>query len=373
MIWNCADNQEVVLGERFKFHTRLKYLPIDTETKRSGRPLANRKLVSAGRKQQEGSLGQKLDIVIAGEINLDLILYGLPQPMPVERELLATDFQMTLGSSSAILAHNLAVLGAHVGFITRTGSDELGKLALARLAESGADVSRSLGDSAHPTGVTVLLHHGHEHGNDRHILTYLGAMSELTVGDLDLDYVKSARHFHLSSLFLQRGLWAGLPELFRELKSAGLTLSLDTNDDPEDKWDGVLDELLDLVDVLLPNKAELGRIAHRETMDEALAALAPRIPCIAVKCGPEGSLVQLGSRRVTAPPAPVSPVDTIGAGDSFNSGFLYAWLRGLPPEECARAGNITGAISTLRPGGTESFRDKALLADFLRKHSFPAA
>jgi sugar/nucleoside kinase (ribokinase family) len=313
-------------------------------------------------------LGQKFDIAIAGEINLDLILYGLPQPMPVERELLASDFQMTLGSSSAILAHNLATLGARVGFITRTGPDELGKLALARLAGSGADVSRSLGNSMHATGVTVLLHHGKE----RHILTYTGTMSELTVDDLDRDYLKSARHFHLSSLFLQRGLWPGLPDLFRELKAAGLTLSLDTNDDPEDKWGGVLDELLGLVDLLLPNEAELCRIAHRNTLDEALAALAPRIPCIAVKCGSQGSLVQMGSRRITAPPVQVTPVDTIGAGDSFNSGFLYAWLRGLPPEQCARAGNITGALSTLRPGGTESFRDKSLLADFLRTHEFPA-
>ncbi len=309
-----------------------------------------------------------LDIAIAGEINLDLILYGLPAQMPVERELLASDFQMTLGSSSAILAHNLAVLGAKVGFITRTGPDELGKTALARLAESGADVSRCLGNSKHATGVTVLLHHGKE----RHILTYMGTMTELTVADLDIEYLKSARHFHLSSLFLQQGLWSGLPALFHELKAAGLTLSMDTNDDPEDKWGGVMEELLDLVDILLPNEVEICRIAHRDTLEESLAALAPRIPCIAVKCGARGSIVQMGKERVTALPVAVTPVDTIGAGDSFNSGFLCAWLRGLPPETCARAGNITGALSTLRPGGTESFRDKALLQQFLGAHGFPA-
>ncbi len=313
-------------------------------------------------------MSQQLDIVIAGEINLDLILYGLPCEMPTERELLASGFQMTLGSSSAILAHNLAVLGTKAGFITRTGPDELGKLALARLAESGADVSRSRGNAAHATGVTVLL----PHGRQRHILTYAGATADLTVADLDIDYLQSARHFHLSSLFLQRGLWEGLPALFRALKAAGLTLSLDTNDDPEDQWGGVLDELLDLVDILLPNDAELCRIARRDTLDEALAALAPRIPCIAVKCGARGSIAQIGKERVTAAPVPVVPVDTIGAGDSFNSGFLYAWLRGLPPETCVRAGNITGALSTLRSGGTESFRDRALVREFLAAHGFPA-
>lgn len=317
------------------------------------------------------------DITIAGEINLDLILYGLPTSMPVERELLATDFKVTLGSSSAILAHNLAVLSSKVGFITRVGSDELGKIALGRLAEGGVDLERVVfSPGATSTGVTVLLHHDAEGdaegGAERHILTYPGTMSEMTVGDLDIGYLKSARHFHLSSLFLQRGLLPDLPGLFRELKQAGLTISLDTNDDPEDKWGGQLDELLGLVDILLPNEAEICRIAKRGTLDESLAVLSKRVPCIAVKLGPGGSLVQTGGKRVTAPGVAVTPVDTIGAGDSYNAGFLSAWLRGLPMEECARAGNITGALSTLRPGGTEAFRDRELRDTFLKQHNFPA-
>src|SRR5271168_5222551 len=94
-----------------------------------------------GTRVQPSSM-KTLDISIAGEINLDLILYGLPEVMPVERELLGTDFQVTLGSSSAILAHNLAVLGTQVGFVTLVGEDPLGKIALERLGESGADLSR---------------------------------------------------------------------------------------------------------------------------------------------------------------------------------------------------------------------------------------
>jgi sugar/nucleoside kinase (ribokinase family) len=307
------------------------------------------------------------DVTIAGEINLDLILYGLPQPMPVERELLANNFQATLGSSSAILAHNLAVLGANVGFITRVGADDLGKIALDRLAASGVDISRTVYDPKHATGVTVLLHHGKE----RHILTYPGTMSEMTVRDLDMAYLKSSRHFHLSSLYLQTGLAPGLPQLFRELKRAGLTISLDTNDDPEDKWGGVLDELLGLIDVLLPNEAEACRIAKRDTLEESLSVLSKRVPCIVVKRGPQGALVQAGATRVAAPPVNVTPVDTIGAGDSFNAGFLFAWLRGLSLETCALAGNITGALSTLRPGGTEAFRDRELMTAFLKQHNFP--
>jgi sugar/nucleoside kinase (ribokinase family) len=306
------------------------------------------------------------DITIAGEINLDLILYGLPQPMPVERELLASDFQMTLGGSSAILAHNVAVLGARVGFITLAGEDELGKVALARLGESGADLSR-VKNSGKTTGVTMLLSHGAE----RHILTYPGTMSDMSLHDLDVEYLKASRHFHLSSLFLQRSLAPDLPAFFRELKGAGLTISLDTNDDPEDLWGGVLEELLDLVDILLPNEAEICRIAKRDSLEEAIEALSRRVPYIAVKLGPRGSVVQAGGKRYAAAPVAVAAVDTIGAGDSFNAGFLLSWLRGLPLDECARAGNITGALSTQRPGGTEAFRDHEFMDRFLKQHGFP--
>src|ERR1700722_12199739 len=101
---------------------------------------------------------KRFDVTIAGEINLDLILYGLPEAMPLERELLASDFRLTLGSSSAITAHNLAALGLSVGLITRLGIDPLGEIALQRLSQSGVDLTCikrvSVGAS---TGVTILL------------------------------------------------------------------------------------------------------------------------------------------------------------------------------------------------------------------------
>ena len=75
---------------------------------------------------REAQWTKNFDISIAGELNLDLILYGLPIEMQTERELLATDFRATLGSSSAIVAHNAATLGARVAFTTLIGPDEFG-------------------------------------------------------------------------------------------------------------------------------------------------------------------------------------------------------------------------------------------------------
>lgn len=302
----------------------------------------------------------RFDVTIAGEINLDLVLDGIAEPMPVERELLATSFRITLGSSAAILAHNLSALGTRVGFASLAAKDDFSKMALAYLAERKVDLSgMRYSDSPAGSGVTIVVNHG----TVRHILSYLGTTSEMNGAHLDVEYLCSSRHFHLSSLFLLKGLHKDLPGLFRRIKQRGLTISLDTNDDPEDVWGGVLDELLPLIDVLLPNERELLRITKTSTLDEALAAIAKKVPLTVVKCGSRGSIVQRGRERHPVPPINLTPVDAIGAGDSFNAGFLACYVRGLAPEECATVGNITGAISTLKPGGIEAFRDGA----FLRK------
>ncbi|HEV2698094.1 MAG TPA: carbohydrate kinase family protein, partial [Terriglobales bacterium] len=190
----------------------------------------------------------QFDVTIAGELNLDILLYGLPTELAPERELVASDMVITLGGSSTIVAHNLAVLGNRVGFISRIGKDSLGQDALDRLSAAGVDVSRvrRSGDQT-ATGLSVILHHG----TWRNILTYLGTMSQLSIDDLDFDYVSSSRHFHLSSFFLQTALRPHVAQLFKKLKAAGLTISMDTNDDPEDTWEG-LPEILPYVDVLLP-------------------------------------------------------------------------------------------------------------------------
>jgi sugar/nucleoside kinase (ribokinase family) len=180
-------------------------------------------------------------------------------------------------------------------------------------------------------------------------------------------YLASSRHCHLSSFFLHKALRPDLPRIFRQLKAESLTLSLDTNDDPEDQWGGGLDELLGIVDIFLPNEDEARRITGKPDAESAIEALAKRVPLVAVKCGKRGALVQAGRQRWLLPAACVTPLDTIGAGDSFNAGFLTAYLRGEAPDVCAAFGNRTAALSTLRPGGTESFRDSGLVQDFLSR------
>ncbi len=303
-----------------------------------------------------------LDITIAGEINLDLILYGLPQQMPTELELLASDFVITLGSSSAILAHNLAALGSRVGFITKAGDDSFGTMALDRLRERDVDLARVVRGPR--SGVTLIL----PHGNERHILTYPGTISELRFEDLDLDYLTSARHFHMSSLFLQRELLPRAPELFRRMKSAGLTTSLDTNDDPDDRWGAILDEILPYVDILLPNQREAMKMSRADEVETALSRLAQKVGTVVIKMGARGAIAIRDGRRFSAPAVPVTVVDPVGAGDSFDAGFLHQFLQGAELTACLASGNLCGAFSTTASGGTEAFHDAARMQDFLRQH-----
>ncbi len=170
-----------------------------------------------------------LDVCVVGEINLDLILYGLPKELVLDRELLASGLALTLGSSSAIFAHNLAMLGSKVGFISKTGGDPLGKMALERLAAAGVDVSRvKQGVGQTPTGLTVAL----PYLQQRYILTFPGTMFEMQYSDIDMQYVRSARHLHVSSFFLHRALRPRILDLFRQAKVWGLSTSLDTNGRP---------------------------------------------------------------------------------------------------------------------------------------------
>ncbi len=306
----------------------------------------------------------RFDITLAGEINLDILLYGLPEEIPLERELLASGCCVTLGSSSAITAHNLSVLGSKVGFITRVGRDDFGAMALRRLNAAGVDLSRITESTTLSTGLTMVL----PHPESRHILTYPGSMAEMTLEHLDFDYLTSARHFHLSSYFLHRGLIPQIPELFRRIKAAGLTISCDTNDDPDDQWEKTFPEALPYVDILMPNEREACKIARTDNFEDAIQHLSATIPLLVIKMGSKGAMAVKNGERFQCPPLPVEVVDPLGAGDSFNAGFLHQYIQGTDLNTCLDAGNRAAAFSTTRSGGTEAFRNPGLWAEFCELH-----
>jgi sugar/nucleoside kinase (ribokinase family) len=304
------------------------------------------------------------DVCVVGEINCDLILYGLPKKLEPEKETLAQGFRLTLGSSSAIFAHNLSALGSRTAIISKVGDDPLGTIAMARLSEGGVDVSavkKSRGGTS--TGVSVILVQSAE----RCILTYPGTMAEFCYEDIDREYAFSARHLHVASFFLQPALRPNIGRLFREAKQKGLTTSLDTNDDPEGRWGSDSLETLPFVDVFLPNEREAKAITRCDELRQAAQKLSGVSRIVVIKLGAEGAVAREGQKEWRSRGVRVEAIDSVGAGDSFDAGFIQKFLAGATPDECLRFGNIAGAFSTTKAGGTEAFRDSAAMKRFFDK------
>lgn len=291
-----------------------------------------------------------MKILVAGELNVDLVLQNYRSFPALGREVLVEDASLTLGSSSAICASGLAKLGNAAVFASKLGCDSWGDLCLRWLTDLAIDCSPVLRDPALKTGITVSI----TSRRDRALVTYPGSTAELRAEDIHDDDLKRCRHLHVSSFYLQTGLRPGLKTLFERARRHGLTTSLDPGFDPEEKWAPDLLETLSEVDVFLPNETELAAITRQPDREAALHTLANGRTITVAKLGKDGcmalcrgSVLKLAAYRVT-------PLDTTGAGDSFNAGFLHAWLRDEGLAAAMSLGSACGALSTLGSGGTTS-------------------
>jgi len=288
------------------------------------------------------------DVVVVGEINPDLILRGDVTPAFGQVEQIVEEAALTIGSSSAIFACGAARLGLRVAFVGKIGDDVFGQFMRQQLAERGIDVSGIVVDPAIRTGLSVIL----SPGADRAILTYSGSIAALRYAEIDLRLLDQARHIHLGAYFMLDALRPDVPKLFAEARNRGLTISLDTNYDPTEGWDGGLHEALRYVDVFLPNETELRAIAGAQDTDTALERLAQYMPAIAVKLGGKGGRAYQNGQAAHADALPVDVVDTTGAGDSFDAGFVYGYLHGWDLGRTLQLACACGSLSTRAAGGT---------------------
>ena len=287
------------------------------------------------------------DLLVAGEINPDLILTGDVTPEFGQVEKLVDSATLTIGSSSAIFACGAARLGLRVAFIGVCGDDVFGRFMLHEMQERKVDISNVIIRTAEQTGLSVILNKG----TDRAILTYPGLIAALQASDLPDDLLQKARHLHVASYFLQKSLQPVLPELFQRAHALGLTTSLDTNYDPSEKWLN-FDRLLAVTDVFLPNQTEALSITRASDVETAAGQLARQAKIVVVKRGAEGALACSRAGIVRSSSPQVEVVDTVGAGDSFDAGFLYGYLNHWEIGKSLRLACVCGAYSTRRAGGT---------------------
>ena len=288
-----------------------------------------------------------LDILVLGELNADLILRGDVVPEWNQTEKLIDDAALTLGSSSAIFACGAARLGLRVAFVGVLGDDLLGRFCREALDARGVDTSGVVVDPALRTGMTVIL----QLPDDRAMLTFPGAIPMLRAELVDPALLQAARHIHVGSYFWQAALQPGLPELFAQARTHGASTSLDTQWDPSGAWAG-LDEVLAATDILLPNQAEACALARTTDWRLALESLARRVATVAVKRGADGAAARRGAAFASATAPTVQVIDAVGAGDSFDAGFVYGVLAGWPLDRSLTLAVACGALSTRAAGGT---------------------
>lgn len=288
------------------------------------------------------------DLLVLGDVNPDLVLRGGDVvPAFGQAEHLVDEAVLTVGGSGAIMACAAARLGLHVVLCGVTGEDLFGRFIREHLEERGVDTRGLVTDPGRRTGVTVVLS-GPE---DRAILTMPGTIGDLRAELIADGLLGQARHTHVSSYFLQRRLQPDLPELFGRVHAEGGTTSIDPNWDPTERWDGGLVGVLSTTDLFFPNAVEVTRVAHISDVGEAISRLHAEGVTVVVKQGDRGATAGLGNGSVHVAGLPVPVVDTTGAGDSFDAGFLAAWLGGAPLERALAIANVCGALSTRATGG----------------------
>jgi len=293
-------------------------------------------------------MAHPFDVLVAGEINPDLILSGDVEPAFGQVEKLVENTALTIGSSSVIFACGAARLGLRVAFIGKCGDDIFGRFMLEQMQAHQVDIGNVIVAKGGSTGLSVILNRG----TDRAILTHPGLIADLQASDIADSLLRQASHLHVASYFLQTNLQPDLPALFRRARSFGLTTSLDTNYDPSEQWRG-FDELLAVTNVFLPNETEAKSLTGAENVEVAEDRLKVKTETVAIKLGAEGALGASQSQRVRVTSIPVNVVDTVGAGDSFDAGFIYGYLNQWSMEKSLQLACVCGALSTQKAGGTE--------------------
>lgn len=288
------------------------------------------------------------DLLVAGEINPDLILSGNVLPEFGQVEKLVDVATLTIGSSSVIFACGAARLGLRVAFIGVCGEDVFGRFMLEEMQKRNVDVSNIILRAAGQTGLSVILNLD----SDRAILTHPGLIPALEASDISDTLLQQTQHLHVASYFLQTNLQPDLPDLFRRAHLFGLTTSLDTNYDPSEQWLG-FDELLSVTDIFLPNKTEALSITQSDNVDSAAMQLANKSKLVAIKLGADGALACQDHLIAHSDSISVNVIDTVGAGDSFDAGFMYAYLNHWELQRSLRLACVCGALSTQRAGGTD--------------------
>ena len=293
-------------------------------------------------------------LICAGEFFLDLIFFDLARLPELGEELKTDNFALSFGGGAAITASAAARLGRATRLLTVWGDSMLDRQTRSQLENTGVMCGNSLTVDNEMSGLAVAV----STREDRYFLTSPGANrhveSFLLESSAWSDYGEGV-HVHLA---LTPTAWLPFADLVTALQEQGATVSWDLGWDPAAVQSPGFGRLSRRLDVLFMNDKEACHYTSASTPELALERLmADRT--VVVKMGSRGAIAAgPGQPIVRARGIVIEAIDSVGAGDAFNGGFLDAWMQGADLQDCLRAGNVCGGLSTRAPGGTGALPDR---------------
>ena len=294
----------------------------------------------------------KFDVAVIADLCIDILFTGDVKPIYGQVEQFVNDYAVELGGSAGIFASQFSKLGGKVGLLGTVGNDLFGNYLINRIDELGISTKYISRSNEFKTSVGLGL----ANQDDRAMLTYKGSMNGVTTKNvMGSGLFNTTNHLHIASYFLLDQLQPFWFAQLSTLKQKGLTVSLDTNWSLNDRWQPVT-EILEHIDVFIPNEEEALRIAGKTDIEDAGIWLSKFGGLVVVKRGENGAMV-FQENSVKKYPVPeilrtdLKIADTTGAGDNFDAGFLRAWLQGTSLDKCVKLGMRCATSSLTKIGG----------------------
>lgn len=272
-----------------------------------------------------------------GALNLDKI-YRVDKIPGKDEEGFVKDLQLYPGGSAANTIVGLARLGIKTAYIGKVGDDLEGKILLEDLKKEGIETKAVIKANGRSGTAMIFVD---EEGN-RAILVDPGVNDTIRFEEIDLELVKKFELLHLTSFICKNGFDSLNSQ--KKLVNEFEVVSFDPGMPYAERGVKEMLPILKRTTIFLPNRAEIEKLFGMDYKSSAEECLKLGVQVVAVKLGSQGCWIKTSGKEITVKPFAVKVIDTTGAGDAFNTGFLYGFLKGRDLEECGKIGNYVASL-----------------------------